>query len=135
MIGFALLTAICPIAALTFHGSMIFLGALMFVSWIGIGIFPLFMGVVPAESLPPRLAATAMGLVVGVGELTGGFLSPMIGGWVADRAGLAMPLLLQAGLAIAGGLIAIGLVETRPRIGRVNSARAPDDAPVTPVAG
>jgi hypothetical protein len=57
-----------------------------------------------------------MGLVVCVGELTGGFVGPIVGGWAADEAGLAMPLLLQAGLALAGGLLAIGLVETHPRL-------------------
>lgn len=115
MIVFSLLTAICPIAALAFDGPLVALGAIMFVSWIGVGVFPLFMGVIPAESLNPRFAATAMGLVVCVGELTGGFIGPIIGGKAADLAGLEMPLLIQAGLAIAGGLLAIGLVETRPR--------------------
>jgi len=134
MIFFGLLTALCPIVALTLHGSIVLLGALMFISWIGVGVYPLFMGVVPAESLTPRLAATAMGLVVCVGELTGGFISPIVGGWAADRAGLAMPLLLQAALSIAGGLIAIGLVETRPRERRGGLA-APREAVVMPGAG
>jgi predicted MFS family arabinose efflux permease len=124
MILFCLLTAICPLAAITFDGSLVLLGAIIFISWIGIGVGPLFMGVIPAESLTPRLAATAMGLVVCVGELTGGFLGPLIGGWAANEAGLAMPLLLQAALAVGAGLLSFGLVETRPRSARVALAAA-----------
>ena len=46
----------------------------MAIGWIGAGSFPLFMGVVPSETLSLRRAATAMGLVIGVGEIGGGCL-------------------------------------------------------------
>jgi len=79
-------------------------------------VFPLFMGLVPAETLGQAQAATAMGLVVAIGELSGGFLGPLIGGALADRYGLEAPLLIAGGLAVLGGFVALALQETNPRI-------------------
>jgi len=116
MIFGCFLAAICPFAALWFGGSIPVLAMIMFASWLGIGVFPLFMGLVPAETVGHAKAATAMGLVVGIGELSGGFLGPLIGGKLADLHGLQAPLLIQGVLAILAGFVAFGLVETNPRI-------------------
>jgi len=116
MVFFGLLMAGCPLALLYFQGSVTMLTTLMFISWTGLGIFPLFMGVVPGETLGRARAATAMGLVVAVGELTGGVFGPVIAGRLADNYSLAVPLWIQAGLAIAAGLTALGLTETNLRV-------------------
>lgn len=59
---------------------------------------------------------------MGMGEVVGGVLSPVLGGWLADLHGLSAPLLLQAGCAIVVGVIGLGLIETAPlrTIGRSN---------------
>ena len=74
------------------------------------------MGLVPGETIGHAKAATAMGLVVGIGELSGGFLGPLIGGKLADLYGLQAPLLIQGGMALIAGFVAMGLIETNPRI-------------------
>ena len=67
-----------------------------------------------------------MGLVVAVGELTGGVFGPPIAGRLADWFGLAVPLYIQMGLAIAAGVTAFAVVETNPRIlARRQAAAAP----------
>ena len=116
MIAGCFLAAVCPFAALWFGGSIPALAGLMFVSWLGIGVFPLFMGVVPGETLGHAKAATAMGLVVAVGELSGGFLGPLAGGALADRFSLEAPLLIQGVFALLAGVVAFALVETNPRV-------------------
>jgi predicted MFS family arabinose efflux permease len=116
MIAGCFLAAICPFAALWFGGSIPALTAILFLSWLGIGVFPLFMGLVPAETLGHAKAATAMGLVVGIGELSGGFLGPLIGGRLADTYGLQAPLLIQGAMALIAGFVAFALVETNPRV-------------------
>jgi predicted MFS family arabinose efflux permease len=116
MIVGCFLAAVCPFAALWFGGSIPALTAILFLSWLGIGVFPLFMGLVPAETLGHARAATAMGLVVGIGELSGGFLGPLAGGALADRFGLQAPQLIQGGMALIAGVVALGLVETNPRV-------------------
>lgn len=116
MIAGCFLAAVCPFAALWFGGSIPALTVILFLSWLGIGVFPLFMGLVPAETLGHAKAATAMGLVVGIGELSGGFLGPLAGGALADRFGLQAPLLIQGAMALIAGVVAFGLVETNPRV-------------------
>jgi MFS family permease len=116
MIAGCFLAAVCPFAAMWFGGSIPALTVILFLSWLGIGVFPLFMGLVPGETIGHAKAATAMGLVVGIGELSGGFLGPLIGGKLADLYGLQAPLLIQGGMALIAGFVAMGLIETNPRI-------------------
>ncbi len=107
--------ALCPIAALYVHGSVVLMTALMFIGWMGAGSFPLFMGVVPSETLSLRRAATAMGLVIGVGEIAGGVLSPLTAGALADHFGLSMPLIVAIVMPLVAAVLALGLIETNPR--------------------
>jgi len=53
---------------------------------------------------------------MGTGEILGGVLAPFVAGSAADRTGLAAPLLIMVGLALAAGLLSIGLEETAPRV-------------------
>jgi predicted MFS family arabinose efflux permease len=116
LIAFGFLTALAPLALLYFSGPVELLAALMFVGWLGLGTFPLFMGVIPAETLGRARAATAMGMVVAIGELTGGVLGPVVAGRLADSYSLALPLYIQAALGIAAGITGFALVETNPRV-------------------
>jgi MFS family permease len=115
MIVFCIVMALCPFAALSVHGSVALMTVLMVIGWMGAGAFPLFMGVVPSETLSLRRAATAMGLVVGVGEIFGGVLSPLGAGSLADHLGLSVPLILAAVMPLVAAVLALGLIETNPR--------------------
>jgi predicted MFS family arabinose efflux permease len=114
MVGFSFLGAVCPLAALYYSGPLPILAALIFVGWLASGVFPLFMGTIPAESTSPRHVATAMGLVVGIGEIAGGFGFSAIAGPIADRTSLAAPMLMQLGCALVGGVLSMLLIETAP---------------------
>jgi predicted MFS family arabinose efflux permease len=124
MIGFSFLGALCPIAALYYSGPFLVLAALIFLGWLASGVFPLFMGTIPAESTSPRHVATAMGLVVGIGEIAGGFGLPTLAGRIADQTSLAAPLLIQIGCALVAGVLSIFLIETAPAKRRQPSALA-----------
>lgn len=116
LVMFAFLMALAPAALLWFHGPVELLTLLMFVSWMGLGTFPLFMGVIPTETVGRAQAATAMGLVVMIGELTGGVFGPPVAGRLADQFGLEVALYIQGALAIGAGLAALFVVETNPRV-------------------
>jgi predicted MFS family arabinose efflux permease len=116
MIAMPLIAVILPLGAMYYDGSVWVLAAIFFVGWGLNGIFPLFMATVPSESVDPRHTATALGLCMGTGEILGGVLSPFIAGYAADSAGLQAPLWMMVGLAIAGGLLALGIRETAPRV-------------------
>jgi len=113
---FASLMALAPAALLWFEGPVWMLTGLMFVSWMGLGTFPLFMGVIPTETVGRAQAATAMGLVVMIGELTGGVFGPPIAGRLADQYGLEVALYIQGALAIGAGLAALFVRETNPQV-------------------
>ena len=105
-----------PLAALYFDGSAFALGAIFFVGWLFNGIFPMFMATVPTESVSPRQVATAMGIVMGLGEVLGGVFGPSLAGGLSDVYGLAAPCWTLVVLAVLGFVAALFLRETAPRI-------------------
>ncbi len=113
---FAFLMVIAPATLLWVEAPAAALAALLFISWMGLGSFPLFMGVIPAETLGRVRAATAMGAVVAVGEIFGGFALPPITGRLADSFSLDVALYVQLGLAALAGLAALFVAETNPRV-------------------
>jgi len=115
VVAFNLVGLLVPLAALYFHGSLYLLGTLIFIGWAASGTFPLFMATIPSETIPARYVATAVGLSVGIGEVLGGVSAPAVAGSAADAFGLSAPLLIQAGCALLGALLALALKETAPR--------------------
>lgn len=113
---FAGLMMVAPAALLWVDGTATTLALLMFVGWMGLGSFPLFMGVIPAETLGRARAATAMGFVVAVGEIVGGVFAAPLAGALADSRGLDAAMQLQLGLAALAGLTALLVRETNPRL-------------------
>jgi predicted MFS family arabinose efflux permease len=114
MIGFCLLGALTALGAIYVQGSPVVLGALLFVGWLASGTFPLFMGVIPGESMPRKYAATAMGLVVGVGEVFGGFALNALAGKVADLTSQSTAVLMMAACGAVGCVLCFFLTETAP---------------------
>jgi MFS transporter, ACS family, hexuronate transporter len=115
MVLLPLFGVILPLGALYFEGAVWALALIFFVGWSVIGTFPLFMATIPSETVDPRLTATALGLIMGMGEGVGGVASPAIAGYAADVFGLHAPLWLMCGLPIIASILALGLTETAPR--------------------
>ena len=114
MILFTFIGVVTPLAALYFDGPMWVMGLLLFIGWSASGSFALFMGVVPGETVSPKLAATSMGLVVCIGELVGGFASPWLAGVLADQNGLQATMYFTLICAFLSGITALFLKETAP---------------------
>jgi predicted MFS family arabinose efflux permease len=108
------LGVILPLGALFYTGSAWNLATLFFFGWALTGAFPLFMGTIPSETVTADHMTTAMALIMGLGEVVGGVLSPAIAGWTADLTSLAAPLWIMMGLCTAAGILALGLIETAP---------------------
>lgn len=76
------------------------------------GLVVLTVGPLTTEAVPARLMTTASGLVIGVGEVFGGGVAPVIAGFTAQRFGIQHILdLALAGLAV-GAILVLGLQET-----------------------
>lgn len=76
----------------------------------------LTVGPLTTESVPPGLMSTATGLVVGVGEIFGGGIAPVLAGFIAKNFGIQYILYLALGGLVLGTLIALSLRETAPAI-------------------
>ena len=63
-----------------------------------------------------RNIAAGMGIVVAVGELSGGVVAPVVAGWLADRTTLETPMLIAAAMSVAAGIICLFLKETNPAV-------------------
>jgi predicted MFS family arabinose efflux permease len=120
MVLFTLCGAVASLAPLYTSGGLIVLIIFVFVGSLALGTAPLFMATIPLETAPERDAATATGLIMGVGQILGGFLGPALGGQLADRFDLSVPLWNATGVATAAALTSLRLDETAP--GRRNSA-------------
>jgi predicted MFS family arabinose efflux permease len=116
MIVLPFIAVVLPLAAMYFDGTVWMLGGIFVIGWLVTGTMPLFMAAVPAESVSAKHAAGAMGVCMGAGELIGGVFAPSIAGVAADAVGLQAPLWIMVGLALAAGVVALGIRETAPRV-------------------
>ena len=89
------------------------LAAILFLCNAGQAIAALIIVLVPAETVPSQFSATAIGLATLVGEIMGATLAPTLGGAMAERFGLRMPLLMSAGGMAVLFVVALCLRETR----------------------
>ena len=115
LVLFSLVAACCPLALL-FAPSPLMLGVLMVLTYTGLGCFTLFMATIPAETVPREVMATALGMIMGVGELVGGFVAPTVAGFAADRFGLSIVMWMSCGGALLAAVLALFLKETAPAV-------------------
>jgi predicted MFS family arabinose efflux permease len=116
IVGFSLLGVILPLGAMFFTGSTWVLAAIFFFGWALNGVFPIFMATIPSESVDPRLTASLTGIVMGIGEVLGGVLSPFAAGMLSDAYGRSAVLWMMLGLTICAAIVGLGLRETAPRV-------------------
>ncbi|TDD26373.1 MFS transporter [Actinomadura sp. KC06] len=121
--GFTVLAVFCPIAVV-YVDSPVLLGTLMILTYTGLGCFTLFMATIPAETVPRAALATALGVIMGVGELAGGFLGPLVAGRASDIWGLQAAMFIAAGGAAIVVALSFGLRETAPAVLRRRGAAA-----------
>jgi fucose permease len=87
-------------------------------------LITLTVGPLTAEAVPAKLMATASGLVIGVGEIFGGGIAPVIAGYIAHHFGIEYMLYLAIGGLTVGIFVAIALKETAPARTRTASIPA-----------
>ena len=106
---------VAPLATLMVPGASPFLGLALFVGWLAGGAGPLYISIIPTESVSPRHAATAVAIALASGEIIGGVMGPTIAGRAADAYGLAAPFWITAGAAAICAALSLLLTETAPR--------------------
>ncbi len=112
---FGLLSILAPLSFLFFNNP-ISMAIAVFVFAAGMGVGGLAMSVIPTESVSPLYAGLAVGLPVGIGELIGGFLTPIFTGIAADQFGLYVALIVRSAGALVATVFALFIKETAPRV-------------------
>lgn len=78
---------------------------LAFAGIFGFGLAPIYLAIIPAESVPAHQSGSAVGIPTGVGEIAGGVLMPVIAGGLADLFGLHITMeIVGYAFAIIAGL-------------------------------
>ncbi|BDI06041.1 MFS transporter [Sphaerotilus microaerophilus] len=90
--------------------------AVLFVAtFMNAGVVAITVGPLTHHSVPARLATTATGIVVGLGEVVGGALAPAVAGGMAQAMGIAVILQIALAAIAAGTVVVIvGIREPRP---------------------
>ena len=113
MFTFLLIGVLAPLALLHVSNPYL-LAALLFLTFTGPGCFSLFGATIPAETVPRYLVATALGTVMGIGEILGAFLAPIVEGRAADRYGLSVTMWVAVGAGVLAALFSLLVRETAP---------------------
>lgn len=90
---------------------------LLFVAGIfGFGLAPIFLAIIPSESVPQRMTGSAVGIPTCMGEMLGGVIMPIVAGGLADKFGLQYPMIIVGVAFAAIALLSLSFVETAPRV-------------------
>ena len=103
------------------EGVMALFIPLFLTSYFCFGNIALITGPIATESAPVGLVAASIGLVVGVGEIFGGGLGPIMGSFVIPNYGFVGPLYVALFGMVLGLLASLLLKETAPK--KVGSAK------------
>lgn len=87
---------------------------LFLVSFFSLGNVALITGPIATESAPAGLVSSAIGLVVGAGEIFGGGVAPSIAGFVAQGYGIQNILWMPLVGVVLGVFVTAMLIETAP---------------------
>lgn len=90
-------------------------GLLFILSFFSLGLIALLSGPIAAESAPAGLVASAIGLVVGAGEIFGGGVAPVLSGIIAENYGIQNIFYLSLVGTILGIFVSFFIQETAPR--------------------
>ena len=80
------------------------------------GIMVVIFGPLVKRSVPPVMVATATGIVIGVGEIVGGLVAPVLAGAVARKSGIEVVPFFVAGSVIVCILIAVFGIKAKNNI-------------------
>jgi MFS transporter, ACS family, hexuronate transporter len=114
LVAFALSGFLLPTGLLFGAPSVIAVCGIALVGRLFAGIFPLFIAIIPMESVGPRRGAIALSMLMGGAQICGGLIGPVFGGFLADRYSMMAPFWLTFVMAILTAFFGLFLRETAP---------------------
>jgi hypothetical protein len=86
--------------------------------------YPIYLIIIPSETVPFTLAATAIAIPQGLGEIFGASVFPVIGGKIADAYGLTATMWLVVACSLGASITCLFVKETAPAIVAKREGRA-----------
>lgn len=109
--GLGILVAMTPVGT----SPLIFGVFFFFFGLFGAGMYPMYVGTLPAESVPSEIAGMAVAIPTAVGETLGAALMPWIAGKLSDMFSLYAPMWIAALAGIVVAVVSLLYIETAPR--------------------
>ncbi|WP_256761947.1 MFS transporter [Cohnella sp. WQ 127256] len=116
LIAFSFLSIFLPIAVWLYYDNFLVLLICIVLFALGNGYQPLIVAIIPAESVPRVLAASAIASCLLAAELIGGSAGPIVAGILADKYGLTTSLWVPITGAVIAFLCSFFIKETAPAI-------------------
>ena len=108
---FGILVAMMPVGT-----SSLMFGIFFFMFGLfGAGMYPMYVGTLPSESVPPQISGMAVAVPTATGETLGAALMPTIAGILSDSVGLYAPMWMAAMAGIVIAVVSMFYIETAPR--------------------
>jgi len=124
IMGFVFATIACAWFSQIESGTMALFIPLFITSFFLLGNIALITGPISTEAAPVGMVAASIGMVVGVGEIFGGGIAPMIAGAVAGAYGLGAVIYVALAGVMLGIIPSFFLRETAPiKIGLGQAAK------------
>lgn len=101
---------------------------LFLTSFFCLGNITLITGPISTESAPTGMVAASIGVTVGIGEIFGGGLGPIVGSFIVPNFGLVGPLYVALGGMILGLVLSLFLKETAPIKMAASNPQAVDES-------
>jgi MFS family permease len=114
VIIFFLTSVLMPLSVVFANNVFSTVAPLVLLGATTMGCFPIVLATIPSETVPRQYLAQTLGIIMGIGEIIGGFAAPAIAGWSADKFGLQAPFFIAAAASLIAGLIGFLLIETAP---------------------
>lgn len=111
---FSFVAVFLPVLIALYYDNFTILLISIVIFSLGNGFQSLVLVVIPAESVPKSFTASAIAIIILVGEIIGGSLGPITAGVLSDRFGLVSALWVTAGAAFVAFLCTFGMRETAP---------------------
>jgi MFS family permease len=110
-----LLAALSPLSMFLFPGTGLSIVCYVVFAGFAASMTPLYHTLVPMESVPIAMIASANAVVMGIGDLIGTAIYPMVAGGIADAKGLPIMRVFAAIAFVIKIILAVALTETHPR--------------------
>ncbi len=116
LITFEIVAVLVPLLLILVPAAMWNILLLMFLGGGGLAVMTLYMSTIPSESVAPKYIATAVGLIMGIGEVIGGVITPSLAGIAGDIYGIQATMIICAAAALVATLLSFFLIETAPLV-------------------